>query len=333
MSSTDTSAIASWNNLSDEFNRYFSIIIFLFGTIGNILNIIVLSQRQLRTNPCSLFFLISSIANLSAILSGLTTRMLSGWALDLTNTIDWLCKTRAFALFLSRNVASWLLMLATLDRWLLSCRNDHHREMNALKNVYCGIIMTIFLSTCLYCVIFYCYEANLTDAPLECYGKTLACRFINDLSYACLTILLPMSIMFIFGLMTIRNIHNVKKRIQVGSTNEKRGTRNSPVVRSSTRDKQKKLDCRLFFMLFIQIILMCIFTLPQAVQKLYSTLTSAENQTPLTKAIENFVFNLFLLMTYVAHGMPFYIYAWSGGTIFRNEIKTLIKKYSKKWFN
>ncbi|CAF5106525.1 unnamed protein product [Rotaria magnacalcarata] len=139
--------------------------------------------------------------------------------------------------------------------------------------------------------------------------------------------------MFIFGLMTIRNIHNVKKRIQVGSTNEKRGTRNSPVVRSSTQDKQKKLDCRLFFMLFIQIILMCIFTLPQAVQKLYSTLTSAENQTPLTKAIENFVFNLFLLMTYVAHGMPFYIYAWSGGTIFRNEIKTLIKKYSKKWFN
>ncbi|CAF3426682.1 unnamed protein product [Rotaria socialis] len=327
MPSTDTSAIASWNNISANINRYFSIVIFLFGTIGNILNIIILSQRQLRTNPCSLFFLISSMANLSAILSGLTTRMLSGWALDLTNTIDWLCKLRAFGLFLSRNAASWLLMLATMDRWLLSCRNSYYREMSTLKNAYRGTIMTIFLSTCLYCAVFYCYEANLINTPLACYGKTLACRFINDLSYACLTILFPMIIMLIFGLMTIRNIRKVKNRIHVASITGKRGTGNSSTVRRSRQDRQKKLDYRLFFMLFIQIILMCILTLPQAAGKLYSTLTSTEKQTPLTTAIENFVFNLFLLMTYVAHGMPFYIYAWSGGRIFRNAIKTLIKKY------
>jgi len=125
MTSSDADIVAAWNNISDGINRYFSIFIFLFGIIGNILNILVLSQRSLRINPCSLFFLISSIANLIAILSGLTTRMLSGWALDLTNTIDWLCKFRAFILFLSRNIASWLILLAAIDRWFLSSLNVH----------------------------------------------------------------------------------------------------------------------------------------------------------------------------------------------------------------
>jgi hypothetical protein len=106
MTSSNADLIVAWNNISSAINRYFSIFIFLFGTIGNILNILVLSQRPIRINPCSLFFLISSIANLIAILSGLTTRMLSGWALDLTNTVDWLCKFRAFILFVSRNIAS-----------------------------------------------------------------------------------------------------------------------------------------------------------------------------------------------------------------------------------
>ncbi len=94
-SSGDVSLIASLNNVSSMLNRYFAIAIFIFGTIGNVLNCLILLQPTLRSNPCSLFFLVSSIAHLTFIYSGLTTRMLSGWAVDLTNTIGWLCKLRA----------------------------------------------------------------------------------------------------------------------------------------------------------------------------------------------------------------------------------------------
>ena len=311
-------------------NRYVSILIFLFGTTGNLLNALVLSQKTLRRNPCSLFFLISSVANLAAILSGLTTRMLSGWTLDLTNTIDWLCKCRAFGLFVSRNTASWLIMLAAIDRWLLSSIHPRQRQLSTLKNAQRGILLVIVLSIFLYGPIFYCYEANLTNAPLRCYGKNDACRYSNDISYACLTIILPILCMLFFGMMTIVNIRRVKSRIHTVSVIEMQRT-GLPSVEVSVLAAQqatlskRKLDRRLFLMLFIQIILLGIFTLPQAIQKLYSTVTTNDTLTPLRRAIENFLFNLVLLLTYLANGMPFYIYTLSGGALFRNALKLLIQ--------
>jgi hypothetical protein len=38
MSSSDANVIVAWNNTSAAINRYSSIFIFLFGTVGNILN-------------------------------------------------------------------------------------------------------------------------------------------------------------------------------------------------------------------------------------------------------------------------------------------------------
>ena len=321
MSSSDASAIAAWNSTSAAINRYFSIFVYFFGTVGNILNILVLSQRNLRGNPCSIYFLISSLANLVAIVSGLTTRMLSGWAVDLTNTIDWLCKLRAFVLFISRNIGSWLILLAAIDRWLLSHPDAQRRQWSSLKNAYRGMAVSALLSIILYSPILYCYQANLTNAPLRCYGKDDLCRLTNDLIYAVLTIALPIILMFIFGLMTIINIRQIKNRVQTTSTTEVHTN-----TGQGTELSKKKLDRRLFLMLAFQIVLLSLFTLPQAGQKLYSTLVSDAGQTALKKAIDNFIFNLLLLFTYLANGMSFYIYTLSGGTIFRDTLKDLTRK-------
>ncbi|CAF0845323.1 unnamed protein product, partial [Rotaria sordida] len=104
-STADINLIEVLNNVSIQFNRYFSIFIFLFGTIGNILNCFVLSQSTLRLNPCAYLFLISSIANMISIIFGLTTRILAGWNMDLTDTNSLGCKIRAFIMFVSRTIA------------------------------------------------------------------------------------------------------------------------------------------------------------------------------------------------------------------------------------
>ncbi|CAF1283045.1 unnamed protein product [Adineta steineri] len=44
--------------------------------------------------------------------------------------------------------------------------------MSTLKNVQRNIIAAIFLSSVAYGQIFYCYEANLTNTPLQCNGKS-----------------------------------------------------------------------------------------------------------------------------------------------------------------
>ncbi|CAF3697081.1 unnamed protein product [Rotaria sp. Silwood1] len=292
MSSSETSFIASLNNVMLQINRYCTIFILLFGFVGNILNILALSQRNLRSNSCGWYFLTSSIANLISIISGLLTRLLSGWNNDLTETIDWLCKLRAFVVFSSRTIAFWLIMFATIDRWLLSSANAHYRRLSTLKNARRITFIVVFIFCLMYVQMFYCYQANLSDTPLKCYGKTDTCRHINDLIYVCIAILLPIIFMLIFGLWTIINIHQSQNRIRVVT---------------------------------IEVILLILLIFPQAIQKLYATITLDENKSEYNKAIDNFVYNFALLLTFIASGMPFYIYTLCGGSVFRKALFNVFK--------
>ena len=326
--SSDGILIATLNSLSAQLNRYLSIGIFLFGTVGNLLNCIALAQPRLRSNPCASLFLASSVASLITLVSGVAVRLLAGWSLDLTDTVGWLCKLRIFVLFTSRTIASWFIMLATVDRWLSSSVDVQRRQRSSLKNAQRGMIGVISLACLAYGQIFYCYEANLINSPLKCYGRTIWCRLLIDSEFTTISVLIPSILMLFFGLKTILAIRRSARRrvqpmtlsvvTQVGSNN------NRKVHRS------KKTDQSLFVMLFVQVILLTLFSLPQATQNLYGNLTRNEFKSSLQIAINNFVFNLFLLLTYVTNGMPFYIYTLTGGSVFRtalvNSLREMIQK-------
>ena len=316
--SSSNSLIITLTTLSPYLNRYLSLGILVFGTLGNLLNCLALSQRTLRSNPCAFFFLTSSIASLVTLISGVLVRLLAGWSADLTDTVNWLCKFRIFVLFNSRTIASWLVMLATVDRWLSSAINANRRRKSTLNNARYGLLIVIILSSLAYAQIFYCYEANLTNAPLKCYGRTTWCRLLIDSEFTALSILLPSSLMFIFGILTILNLQQAAlRRVQPVTMTIAHltgtGTQNG-ITRS------KKRDHYLLLMLCVQVILLTLFSLPQAMQNLYANATRFEVRSPTYIAVNNFIFNLFLLLTYVTNGMPFYIYTLTGGTVFRKAL-------------
>jgi hypothetical protein len=204
----------SLDYISEQLNRYLAIIIFIFGIVGNILNCFILSQRTLQSNPCAVLFFVSSFVGLISILIGMPTRILAGWNLDPTTTNTSICKLRAFIVFSTRTMAIWLITLATIDRWLLSSINFRRRQMSTLKNVKQSIIITIILSIIFYIHMLYCYQANLFDTPLQCYGKSPECRFLTNITYALITIVIPSILMIIFGLIIISNVRHLRIRIQ-----------------------------------------------------------------------------------------------------------------------
>lgn len=324
--SSTNNLIITLNTLSPYLNRYLSLGILIFGTMGNLLNCLALSQRTLRSNSCAFFFLTSSIASLVTLISGVLVRLLAGWSADLTDTVNWLCKFRIFILFNSRTIASWLIMLATVDRWLSSSVDANRRRMSTLKNSRYGLLIVIILSSLAYSQIFYCYEANLTNAPLKCYGRTTWCRLLIDSEFTALSILLPSSLMFIFGILTIVYLRQAAfRRVQPVTMTiaHPTGTQNG-----STRSKKR--DHYLLLMLCVQVILLTLFSLPQAMQNLYANATRFEIRSPTYVAVNNFIFNLFLLLTYVTNGMPFYIYTLTGGSVFRKAlIRSIVEMFRK----
>jgi len=314
--------ISLWNKASSKINCYFAIFLFIFGTFGNILNTFVLSQQNLRSNSCAWLFLTSSIFNLISILSGLTTRFLSSQILDITDRIEFLCQLRVFILLTSRTIASWLLMLAVFDRWLLSCINIYYRRLSKLKNAKRGMIIIILISILIYLPIFYCYQANLVNAPLKCYTKTIKCRIFTDQIYMFLTVLIPLILMILFSFLTMSNVRKIHHRVQVPLLSRF----NQTIITNEHRKRLKSIDRHLFIMLIVQISFLTLFTIPQAIEMIYLTMTRNKFKSSLQITIENSIFTFSLLLTYLASGMPFYIYTLSGGRVFRQAIFTLLRR-------
>ncbi|CAF0924441.1 unnamed protein product [Rotaria sp. Silwood1] len=322
--------ITSLNNASNILNRYLPIFIYIFGIVGNLLNVLVLSQRSLRSNTSAIFLLVSSIAGLIVILSGLTSRMMSGYTTDLTLTIGWICKLRNVILYSSRTIYLSMIALAAIDRWLSSSIHQHYRQKSTLKNAWRSMIAILIYTCILNSPIIYCYEANLNWALRRCYGSTYTCRLITDLIYAFGTTLLPLVLMIIFGLLTIKNIRYARSRIQTVAEKVISLANKSIATSKNGQLRARKIDQYLLKMLLIQVTLLVLLTCPHAIQKVYSSFASNPPPQSLQSAIETFILNLFTLFTFIASGMPFYIYTLSGGSVFRNALLNLLKTCAQK---
>jgi hypothetical protein len=299
--------------------------------VGNTLNILVLSQRPLRSNSCAWLFLVSSIVNAIGILAGLTSRILSTWGADLTTTNQFLCKFRIFLALYGITIGYWLIMLATVDRWLSSSRDVNRRQKSTLKNAQRSTILVVTIATIAQAQNFYCFEANLINSPTKCFTRTFLCAIVSSLSYALITILFPLLFMVVFGLVTISNLREAQSRLQpVAMPVDARFGDNGATVSIGQQTERKKTDRHLLIMLFVQVLLMLLLTLPLSAIQLYLTMTSHIVKSTLRNAIENFIFNILLLFLYLACGMPFYIYTLSGGSVFRKALFNLLKTVGRK---
>ena len=230
---------------------------------------------------------------------------------DLTETIPILCKFRLLVLFTTRNIASWLLVCATIDRYLLSSTKVQLRHMSNKRRACRWITFVCIISFILWSESIYCFDANLQNTPLKCYAKTDLCRIFNDLSQALVTTIIPSFIMLVFGLSTIGNI----QRFQFI---------NPVTIGINTPMRNRKTDASLTRMLLLQIILLTIFNIPQAIQKFYTTITFYQSKSVAQKTLEKLLFTIFVLFTYIPNCLPFYLYTFTG-SIFRDTLFQLIR--------
>jgi hypothetical protein len=277
-------------------------------------------------------FLVSSVAGLIMIISGLTTRLTAGWAVDLSETIGWLCKIRILVLFVSRTIVVWLLALAAFDRWLSSSINVHRRNLSSLKNARRGIALVAFFSLLLNSPLLYCYEANLIGTPAKCYGYSVVCRLYVDLSFTCATIVVPSFFMLFFGLLMINNLRQLHRRVIMTDPSKVNSNNANISINVNVQQQQKKkIDQSLLKMVCVQVLFLILCTAPYTIYKLYSTLTPvATSKSVLQNTIERLLFNLCTNLTYLATAMPFYIYTLCGGKLFRDELLSVMKDIYQK---
>jgi hypothetical protein len=148
-----------------------------------------------------------------------------------------------------------------------SSRNIHHRQL-----CHVNIARRIICITTVFCLIFYIHililftnhvENNQCDAPTAIY------RILNDCIYSVRYIVIPSLLMFIFGLLTVFN------------------QKHQSIIPALALLNRMKRNRNLYLMLLFQFILFTSTTLPQGVQKLYTTITYDDEESDYVQTIKD----------------------------------------------
>lgn len=197
--------------------------------------------------------------------------------------------------------------------------------MSSLKNTQRSIIAITLVAIIIYMEMFYCVDANQINTPVKCTAISSACQMVNDFCLIFLIVLIPSALMLLFGLMTIFNLRK-SHLLRVHPITINPHSHSKALTTQDHKSRSRKTDRYLLKMLCIQVILLTLFALPQAIHNAYSTIIRGQSRTALHNAWSSFILNLFFLLTYVTNGMPFYIYTLTGGSVFRGALFSKIQR-------
>ncbi|CAF3969567.1 unnamed protein product, partial [Adineta steineri] len=199
-----------------------------------------------------------------------------------------------------------------IDRYFASSRNALRRQYSSPKIALRLIIGTVIFWCIIYIQVLVFYEINNGSCSYRpgSYGIFFS-AYISIDSGA-----LPLLLMLIFGLLTVRNIHLTKKRIDAAPTTN--------AGQAKKDGKMSKKDVQLHRMLANQIILFIILNLPNPCYLIYSSVTINVAKSTFRKATETFVSNMTYVLIYFGFSLTFANFFVSSD-MFRREFFQVIR--------
>ncbi|CAF3724097.1 unnamed protein product [Rotaria sp. Silwood1] len=291
----------------------------IFGVPGCLLNVILLSRRQLRITSCCNYFLGASVIMIISLCLGCGSLLYTLNNPDPNTTILGFCKIRVYIMQSSFMMSRWMITIACIDRYALSSRNARVRQFAHVQVARraVAIIISIWLLLPIHTIIFY----EIRQAAGICaivYNRAAA------LYHSIYTIMtggiLPPAIMITSILLIRRNLA-IKRDLHEQQINV-----SNPITEQTAHTRiQRTRDQNALAMLFIQVTVYCFVQAPQLIYTLYGAITSnVPNKSPDRLAIERFAFFFAELCVYLFPVTAFYLYILVSHT-FRTELLNIVR--------
>jgi hypothetical protein len=253
----------------ERYSFYANYITFVFGFIGNILNILVFGKLKLFRNNRSAFYLIvESIADILILCINVLPeifQLIHGT--DPANiSVIW-CKAKTSSGQTCRLLVASTVCFEALDQFLSTNHQYYLRQLTTLKLArYLLFVSTIlwFLQTIPY-IIF-----NNIVPPSGCIinNKRLT-NYYSFFYYICLTSLIPIITSSVFSLLAYRNVrHLVRRQIPI---------------------ERRRLDRQMTAMIFVRVIAFVILLLPYTIFRIYIVNVNATTENALQNTINQLI--------------------------------------------
>ncbi|CAF1198044.1 unnamed protein product [Adineta ricciae] len=310
--------IIALNNTASAIAIVLSSISLILGTVGLLLNTVVFTQPKFRKKPSSLYFLTSTYFSLFITLVVVPVRLYTNSTfIDPANYNLIVCKIEYFVFYFPRTASCWLIVMATIDRYLHSSTDARIRLLSSMKTARIACIVISITSVLIYVHILVYFEINTTKnqfgiaIPL-CRGQNGFYRtfigFFHMIAYA----LSPCFFMLLFGLLTIQKLRQNRRLLPA-------------VICSRNHHLMKPSDVKLVSMLIAQVFVIILSVLPFSINNIYASCTLNVQKDAFRIAQENVITQTVNTMTSFAHTTSFYLYTLSG-SLFRRELFKIYRR-------
>lgn len=317
--SSDLNFILSLLQVQRNLYRFGGPILIAVGTVSGILSLIVFMKKNLRKNPCSIYLIAFNISNILLIYTSIMLTTLStGYSIDPSTNNRNFCRFRFYAMLSFNILSPSYLILASIDRILITSPNARTRQRSTPRLAYLSIIGVTFIW-----LLAHIHALVLTDL-LQVGPGIFICYYrpgmhISLVSYYSLIIrgiLVPL-LMIVLGLWSVKNIRNIA-RVNPPSGVPASG---APILRGARISHSK--DRQLLKILLIDIVVYIVFHLMLTVvlldQQFIQNQMGAFVQAPLQLVLAN----IGVFCTFIPFCVPCYTNLLISKT-FRLEVKNFL---------
>jgi hypothetical protein len=263
-------------------------ILLTIGIISCILNLMVFTKSALRKSPCAICFVAGNIIDLIYLcLSLIPTFLQNGYDINLGEDNLVYCRSFYYIGLILSSLGPSYLILASIDRTLITSRNAGIRKRSTRR-----LVIICIISLALFWMIFHIH-AFIYMEILQFGLKYFVCTFqsgayITFITYYSLFIigLIPPLLMIIFGFWTMKNICQVRHVIHPARLS----TIGTIVVGRSYIPQSK--DLQLIRILLMEIIVYIFSRFPATIFLIYQQITQYQTKSIEQTTIEQSIANI-----------------------------------------
>ena len=315
-SSSDT--IVTWQTVERYTFQIAGPIMMLIGSVGCFINLLVFSQKTLRKNPCAIYFIAFNISNFLFICSLLLHLTLSlGYRIDPSLQIMDICRLRVYTAVLFNTLSPFYLLLASIDRTLVTSPNVRTRQRSTQRLAFiCISVGLIFWSLFHSHVLIFSTVLQLSPTYSVCYFPRNDYRIFVGY-YLLMKEIIALLLMILCGLWSIKNVQRIRRVDVGGDPSMIRADAKTFANTTSGKDRQ------MILMLLLDIIIYILFSFSYAIMLVYQQMTRYDIKSTERVEIERVIINRSLFVINIPSCTSCYANLIASKT-FRNAVKKVL---------
>ena len=245
-------------------------LLMVLGTVGSVFKLLVFGQKNARKEPCAIYFIAASMVNLLYTYGVIAlTTLTVGFRLQFSSRPELHCRLALYLAFLFDGLISFYLILASIDRTLVTSLSALTRRRSTARLAYISIASGTLLGMLFQSHILI-WAIHMPTGPntYTCYfSPGIYLTFVIYYNIVARGILVPL-FMTIFAFWTVKNIR-LRRQVQVApslGTNQTRVAPKPAVFRARDRQFILLLSVDIFVYIFFNLMLTAVTMQEQLTQ-------------------------------------------------------------------